>query len=100
MKKYEDNRIVFIDNNNNGVSETRNIGIKASKGEYIQFVDSDDFIDKDMLKDTLKLIEDSNADCIITGLFLDIEQDSKISTIHKHLSILKLKIRRILHLMY
>ncbi|MBC5628050.1 glycosyltransferase family 2 protein [Clostridium sp. NSJ-6] len=80
IKNYEDNRIVFIDNNNNGVSETRNIGIKAAKGEYIQFVDSDDFIDKDMLKDTLKLLEDSNADCVMTGLYLDIEQDSKIST--------------------
>ncbi len=54
--------------------------IKAAKGEYIQFVDSDDFIDKDMLKDTLKLLEDSNADCVMTGLYLDIEQDSKIST--------------------
>lgn len=80
IKSYDDNRIVFIDNNNNGVSETRNIGIKAAKGEYIQFVDSDDFIDKDMLKDTLKLLEDSNADCVMTGLHLDIEQDSKIST--------------------
>lgn len=80
IKSYEDNKIVFIDNNNNGVSETRNIGIKAAKGEYIQFVDSDDFIDKDMFKDTLKLLEDNNADCVMTGLYLDIEQDGKINT--------------------
>lgn len=80
IKSYVDNRIVFIDNNNNGVSETRNIGIKAAKGEYIQFVDSDDFIDKDMLKDTIEILEDNNADCIMTGLYLDIEQDNKINT--------------------
>ena len=80
IKSYKDDRIIFIDNDNNGVSETRNIGIRKAKGEYIQFIDSDDFIDKDMLKDTLDVLESKNADTVITGLYLDIEQNSKVNT--------------------
>lgn len=39
-----DNRIVVIHKKNGGLSDARNCGIKASKGEYILFVDSDDYI--------------------------------------------------------
>lgn len=82
IKKYakKDSRIIFIDNKNCGVSESRNIGIRNAKGEYIQFVDSDDFIDENMLKDTLQLLEEQNADMVITGLYLDIERDANINT--------------------
>lgn len=48
----KDKRIRVIHRENSGVSITRNIGIKEAKGDYIAFVDADDFIDKDML-DTL-----------------------------------------------
>ena len=43
--KKKDNRIIFIDlKENKGVSFARNLGIKKSKGEYISFLDSDDFL--------------------------------------------------------
>lgn len=44
----EDNRIIVIDKENEGASKARNIGIDMAKGEYIAFVDSDDFIDDSM----------------------------------------------------
>lgn len=82
IKKYveKDNRIKFINNNNKGVSETRNIGIRNATGMYIQFVDGDDFIDKDMLRYEISLLEEKNADMVITGLHLDIEKNGVVHT--------------------
>ena len=78
--KEKDERIKVIDNKNKGVSETRNIGIKTSKGEYIQFIDADDFIDPYMIEETLKEIEKKKADSVITGLYLDIESENEIKS--------------------
>lgn len=82
IRKYEsqDNRVRVIDNENNGVSETRNIGVRKSVGEYIQFVDSDDFVELDMIEKTIKLMEDNSADIVMTGVFLDIEEKGRFTT--------------------
>lgn len=82
IHKYEklDNRVKVIDNKNNGVSETRNIGVGEAIGEYIQFIDSDDFIELDMIEKTIKLMEDNVADIVMTGVFLDIEEKGEFST--------------------
>ena len=48
--KKNDDRIIVIDKQHTGVSDTRNIGIKRATGDYIGFVDSDDYIDKNMFK--------------------------------------------------
>ena len=42
--RAKDSRIVLVDKENSGVSDTRNLGLKLAGGEYIQFVDSDDYI--------------------------------------------------------
>ena len=44
-KAYEDSRIVIINQKNGGVSMARNAGIAVSHGDYICFVDSDDYLD-------------------------------------------------------
>lgn len=50
-KKYVDNdKVRLINKRNGGVSSARNEGIKNAKGEYITFVDADDWIDRDYVK--------------------------------------------------
>ena len=48
--KAKDGRIIVIDQENSGVSAARNRGIEVAKGEYIAFVDPDDWIDSDTYK--------------------------------------------------
>ena len=50
IKKYseKDSRIIPMKNPNKGVSSARNFGIENAKGDYIGFVDSDDFIQPQM----------------------------------------------------
>ena len=60
--KYKkiDNRIIVINKAHSGLSDTRNIGIKKATGDYIGFVDSDDYIDKDMFKNLIEGAEKYN----------------------------------------
>ena len=52
LKCYEnDERIKYYKKENSGVADTRNFGVKKSTGDYIIFVDSDDYISKTLLKD-------------------------------------------------
>ncbi|WP_051200079.1 glycosyltransferase family 2 protein [Butyrivibrio sp. FCS006] len=60
----KDNRISVIHQKNKGLSETRNVGIRESKGAYIQFVDSDDWISKDALSSALRDIKKYDADIL------------------------------------
>lgn len=43
-KKYEADNVIVINNENHGVSYTRNCGVEIAKGDYITFVDSDDYL--------------------------------------------------------
>ncbi len=47
----ENKRIKYFYKDNNGVSDARNYGVNQASGEYIIFVDSDDYISKTLLKD-------------------------------------------------
>ena len=53
--------------NNGGLSAARNAGIKVATGDYIGFVDSDDWIEPDMYELLLKRLEDARADICVCG---------------------------------
>ena len=61
--KYKN--IIFIDQENKGIGKTRNIGIKRATGEYITFVDSDDYIKENMLEEYYKYARKHNFDLVI-----------------------------------
>ena len=60
-----DDRIKVIHKKNGGRSEARNVGIDIAKGEYIGFVDSDDYIESNFYELLLKAVLDNNADISI-----------------------------------
>ncbi|MBR4720510.1 MAG: glycosyltransferase [Clostridia bacterium] len=58
----KDSRIKIIHKENGGASSARNAGIKASTGDYIAFVDSDDIVEKMMYSKLISLIEKTYSD--------------------------------------
>lgn len=58
----KDDRIKVINKENGGVSDSRNYGISASTGEYIAFLDSDDWIDSNLYNVLYNLIIKNNSD--------------------------------------
>lgn len=63
-----DYRIKVIDIEHSGVAKTRNIGLKEASGEYIGFVDSDDYIDLDFFEKLYHSATKSNSDIAIGSI--------------------------------
>lgn len=61
----KDSRIRIIDKPNGGVSSARNAGIEAAQGEYIMFVDADDFVDKEYVA---AMLEAPKSDLVYSGV--------------------------------
>ena len=76
--RAKDERIVLVDKANSGVSDTRNLGLKLASGKYVQFVDSDDYIDPDFTEHLVTAAEQNNAGCSVRADVLDHAFDSAI----------------------
>ena len=75
---HNDKRITVITKENEGVSKTRNKGISMASGEYIQFVDCDDYIDDHMTEKLVCEMEQSDGDIVICGC-TELHEDHKRS---------------------
>ena len=65
---YKDDRIKILSINNNGnIALSRNLGIENSIGEYIAFLDSDDYWEKNKLYECINLMEQNNSEGICHG---------------------------------
>ncbi len=74
-----DARIRVVHKENGGLLSARKAGLKAARGNYISFVDGDDWVDKYYLDIMLKLAKENSSDLVVTGHFR--EFDGKIETI-------------------
>ena len=64
----KDCRIKIINQDNAGLSAARNTGINAANGEYIGYVDSDDWIDLNFYEKLYNAAKDTDADIVVAGI--------------------------------
>ncbi len=74
--RHNDN-ISVIHTNNGGLSRARNIGIKSASGQWISFIDSDDYVSRDFISKLLNLAINNDAD-IATCKFQTVNKNVKI----------------------
>ena len=76
----KDSRLKVIHKKNGGAPEARNVAIEQAKGKYMYFIDSDDWIEDDYLERMYEMAEKNNAECVITGFFMEYYQNDKYIT--------------------
>ena len=81
--KEHDNRIIIISQENKGLSGARNTGLDIVRGSYIGFVDSDDYIDKDMFMILYSSIKKYNSDIAICNYYLKKDTCEEINSNHE-----------------
>lgn len=69
IKSFSDKRIIYTKTKNNGVSYARNIGLKYARGDYIVFLDGDDYSEYNMIESFIKNSLKYNFDLLICGYF-------------------------------
>ena len=71
----KDPRLKVIHKTNSGVSDTRNKGIEAAEGEFIQFIDADDWLPVDSTKLLVRAAEEYNADLVVGDFYRVVGQN-------------------------
>lgn len=70
-----DPRVVLLRQAHEGVSAARNLGIDTARGRYIAFVDSDDWVDPDMLRKMTELAREQDADVVVCSAEVHFDSD-------------------------
>jgi glycosyltransferase involved in cell wall biosynthesis len=74
IEKYaSDSRLKIFHKENGGLSDARNFGLERVQGDYVYFMDSDDWIEPNLLTLCIDKIEKENANVVVFGYFLDTE---------------------------
>ncbi len=85
LKEYaaRDERIIIIDKQNEGPSLARNAGLERASGEYIMFLDSDDWLDTDAVEQMLSRAQKEDADVVMCCYAKEFSDHTDISHILK-----------------
>ena len=69
LRQYQekDNRIVIVDKKNGGLPSARNAGLDRARGQYVGFVDSDDYVEPSMFETLYKTAKKKNSEVVICG---------------------------------
>lgn len=76
----KDSRVKVIHKENEGVSKARNAGLEIATGDYVQFVDSDDYLETTMTEKLVKAMEANQVDMVLCGFYeknLNFQRESK-----------------------
>lgn len=80
-----DNRICVIHQQNSGVTTARNVGLAPAKGEYLAFVDSDDWLELNMYEEMLQIVvADHTTDIVFCDFLEETENDTALTKISFH----------------
>ena len=80
VKKYQNKypeKIIYVEKENGGLSDARNFGLPHAKGEYIAFLDSDDYIELDMYEKMYKLAKKENSDMVECDFYWEYPNKTK-----------------------
>lgn len=77
LREYEKqyDNMTIIDIPNGGVSNARNVGIKNALGEYVTFVDADDWVDCECYEKMYKKARESSTDIVAAGFFVSTDNE-------------------------
>lgn len=80
-KKHKDKIKVFHNKTNKGIGYNRNYGIKKATGEYIGFVDSDDWVNETMYDKLYKKAKEDNLDLVLCNFHKMLEKENNLEEI-------------------
>ena len=76
LEQYPD-KITYLEKENGGLSDARNYALPYAKGEYIAFLDSDDYVEKTMYKDMYELAKKEDSDMVECNFYWEYPDKKK-----------------------
>lgn len=83
VEKYKEmysNKIVYLEKENGGLSDARNYAIPYARGEYIAFLDSDDYVETNMYKEMYEIAQKENSDMVECNFIWEYPNKTRIDS--------------------
>lgn len=96
----KDKRVKVIHQDNGGLSAARNAGIEISSGDYLSFVDGDDYVSNDFISFLMNLLSKNGGDVAQCGHFIQYSEKRKVEKNSNHETIVLNRVRAIESLCY